>query len=144
MFGVLIQTQNYANGCQRRGALIFARNKSKHRCETFASFQQDTHKLLPLRVLTLCHVCAALPLRCNKKAPSPGEKMLRLPGKIDGPAAQSAAPATKNRHASCDTLLKYCACHAKRTRYVNACPKTQENNATICDEMSHFVSTAQR
>ena len=101
--------------------------------------------------LTLCQVCAALPLRFRKKVSSPREKTLRLPRKSrPDAAAQSAAPATKHRHASCDTLLKYCACHAKRRRYVYACQETQQNHA-ICDKidvrqmiLSHFVSAAQR
>ena len=72
--------------------------------------------------------------------------------KIDDAAAQSAATATKNRHANWDTLLNYCACRAKRTHNRNPCYKTQENNA-ISDEidlqemiLSHFkvVSAAQR
>ncbi len=70
--------------------------------------------------------------------------------KIDDAAAQSAAPATKNRRANWDTLLKYCACHAKRKRHRNACHKTRHNHAS-CDEidlqeiiLAHFASAAQR
>ena len=113
-------------------------------------FKTYSQKMPPLPGgLTLCHVCAALPLRFRKKVSSPREKTLRLPRKLRPDAAvQSAAPATKHRHASCDTLLKYCACHAKRRRY--ACQETQQNHA-ICDKidvrqmiLSHFVSAAQR
>ena len=65
--------------------------------------------------------------------------------KLQNAQAQSAAPATRRRHAKIDTLLKYCACHATRKRH----PK--EQNHAICEEiqlqqmiLSHFVSAAQR
>ena len=93
---------------------------------------QGTYKMLPLpRLSTLCHVCAALTQRFTETASSSRHKMLRLPRICICAAAQSA-PVTRKRHASIQTLLKYCACHAKRTRYLHACHKKQ------------FASAAQR
>ena len=41
--------------------------------------------------------------------------------RLQSAAAQSAAPATKKQRASIDTLLKYCACQAKRKNDLPAC-----------------------
>ena len=47
--------------------------------------------------------------------------------------SRSAVPATKKRPDNIDSLLKYCACHAKR-KQLDACHKTQHKHA-ICREI---------
>ena len=85
---------------------------------------------------TLCRVCAALPLRFTKTASSPCHKKCCACQDI----AQSAVPAKRKRRAGIDTLLKYCACHAKRKRNLNACHKTQQKHA-ICEkiDLQHVI-----
>ena len=54
-------------------------SKSTTFCEASATFQ-GSHQMLRLpRVLPLCHVCAALPMRFMKKTLWTRHKMLRLP-----------------------------------------------------------------
>ncbi len=81
---------------------------------------------------------------------SPRHTMLRLPRICISAAAQSAAPVTRKRRASIQTLLKYFACHAKRTRYLHACHETQQDHV-IGEEidlqqmiLSKFASATQR
>ena len=94
-------------------------------------------KLPPLfKALTKCCPCHefwhcvifAQPWHCDSWNSTVATSPNAAPAtKIDDPAAQSAAPATNNRHANWDTLVKYCACHARRKRNRNACHKTQQN-----------------
>ena len=88
-------------------------SKSITFCEASASFQ-GSHQMLRLpRLLTLCHVCAALTLRFMAKPLWTRHKMLRLPPKCKTPHCkvlrlprendalaltrfQSIAPATQN------------------------------------------------
>ena len=56
-------------------------------------------------------------------------------------SAQSAAPATRKRHASIDTLLKYCACHAKRKGNLNACHKTQKTRYIFARKSTSSTSS---
>ena len=60
-------------------------SKSMTFCEASATFQ-GSHQMLRLpRLLTLCHVCAALTLRFMAKALWTRHKMLRLPRKCKTP-----------------------------------------------------------
>ena len=82
-------------------------------CEASATFQGSQKMLRVPRLLTLCHVCAALTLRFMAKTLWPRHKMLRLPRKCQTPHCkvlrlprendalaltrfQSIAPATQN------------------------------------------------
>ena len=101
---------------------IFTELKKYNFCEASATFQ-DNHQILRLpRYLQQCHVCTSLPVRFVEIAPSPRDKMLRLPQHREKATSQSAAPATKKQRACIDTLPKYCARHAKH-----------ENDLTFCD-----------
>ena len=58
---------------------IFTELKKYNFCEASATFQ-DNHQILRLpRYLQQCHVCKSLPVRFVEIAPSPRDKMLRLP-----------------------------------------------------------------
>ena len=52
----------------------------------------------------------------------------------DNAPTESAAPATRKGHDNVDTPLKYCACHSKCKRHLDACLKTQHKQP-ICDEI---------
>ena len=96
-------------------------SKSITFCEDSASFQ-GSHQMLRLpRLLTLCHVCAALTLRFMVKTTLDTSQNAAPATQMQNAALQSAAPATRKRRACIDTLPKYCACHAKRENDLPSC-----------------------
>ena len=91
-------------------------------CEASASFQ-GSHQMLRLpRLLPLCHVRAALPMRFMKKALSTRHKMLRLPRKCKTPHCKVLRLPREN-----DTLAL--------TRFQSIAPVTQNAKMT-----SHLVT----
>ena len=86
-------------------------------CQASATFQ-GSHQMLRLpRLLTLRHVCAALPLRFMKNTSQNAAPATQM----HNATWPSTAPATQKSHAEIDTPLKYCACHAKRKNDLPSC-----------------------
>ena len=97
-------------------------SKSITFCEASATFQ-GSHQMLRLpRVLPLCHVRAALPMRFMKKAFWTRRKMLRLPRKRQTPRCRALRLPREN-----DTLAL--------TRFQSIAPVTQNAKMT-----SHLVT----
>ena len=97
-------------------------SKSITFCEASASFQ-GSHQMLRLpRLLPLCHVRAALPMRFMQKALSTRHKMLRLPRKCKTPHCKVLRLPREN-----DTLAL--------TRFQSIAPVTQNAKMT-----SHLVT----
>ena len=101
--------------------LVSQSSKSITFCEASATFQ-GSHQMLRLpRLLPLCHVCAALPMRFMKKAFWTRHRMLRLPRKCTTPHCKVLRLPRENGTLASDTLPKYCACHAKRENDLPSC-----------------------
>ena len=114
-------------------------SKSITFCEASATFQ-GSHQMLRLpRVLPLCHVCAALPMRFMKKALWPRHKIMRLPCKRQTPCCRVLRLPTRKRHACSDTLPKYCACHAKRAYDLPSCDSETPKRAFRARLPSNFT-----
>ena len=105
-------------------------------CDASANFQAPHKMLSPPRLLTLCHVFAALTLRFIKTATAPRHKMLRLPPQNDTVTLtgfQSIAPATQNANAT--------PTHVTKRHKTMLLARKSTSNKWFCQ---NFVSAAQR
>ena len=126
---------------------IFTHLKNYDFCDASVIFQASHKMVSSRRLLTLCHVCAALTLRFIKASPSPGHKMLHEIAKC---ISTKCCACHEKPPGSIDTLPKYCPCHSTCKRHRKACHKTPQKHAA-CEEihlqqiiLSHFVRAAQR